>query len=222
MNDKDKIYIVGHKNPDTDSVCSAIGYAHFLREGGEDAVAARSGDVNPETWYVLDYFGFEPPQLLQDAGGKKVILVDHNEASQSPDNIDNAEIIGVLDHHRINFAQWSPIYFHTEPLGSTATIIAREYLYGDVELPKEIAGILLSSILSDTVVFKSPTTTQEDMDIAEMLAEIAEIDNIEEFGIDVKRAKASIKGKSAKDVIFSDFKDFNFSGKKVGIGQIEI
>jgi len=222
MENNEKIYIIGHKSPDTDSICSAIAYSHFLCELGENALASRSGDMNPETEFVLNYFKVSPPELLTDAGGKKLILVDHNEAAQSPDNIENAEILEVIDHHKIAFKHAEPIYFRTEPVGCTATIIAWEYADYDIEMPSEIAGILLSAILSDTVVFKSPTTTEDDVKTAEMLAGIANIEDIEKFGIEIKKAKSILSGIDAESIIYSDFKDFDFSGKKVGIGQVEV
>lgn len=217
-----KIYVIGHKSPDTDSICSAIAYAHFRRQFGENAVAARSGEINPETEFVLNYFNVSAPKLLTDAEGKKLILIDHNEPSQGPDNVDKAEILQVIDHHKIAFKYSEPIRFHTEPVGCTATIIAWQYDRYDLDIPKEIAGLLLGAILSDTVVFKSPTTTEDDIETAEKLAGIAEIKDIEKFGIEIKKAKASLKGMDAGSIIYSDFKDFDFAGKKVGIGQVEV
>ncbi len=221
-NNNETVYVIGHKSPDTDSICSAIAYARFLNELGENAIAARSGEINPETEFVLNKFNIQVPELLTDASGKRLVLVDHNEPAQGPDNIDKAEILEVIDHHKIAFKYSEPIYFHTEPVGCTATIIAWEYVKYDIEIATEIAGIMLSAILSDTVVFKSPTTTEDDVETAEMLAEIAEIEDIEAFGIEVKKAKSSLKGMTPEAIIYSDFKDFEFSGKKVGIGQIEV
>lgn len=219
----DEVYIVGHMNPDTDSICSAIAYAELKRQITEGRyIPARTGHLNPETTYVLDRFGFKEPVLLEDGGGRKLILVDHNEQSQSIEGYRDADIVEVVDHHKINFKCSSPIIFHTEPVGSTATIIARKFLSHDVALDEGVAGILLAAILSDTVVFKSATTTPLDRDIAEKLADIAGIGDINEFGIEVKKAKASLKGISAQDIIYSDFKDFSFGDSKVGIGQIEV
>ncbi len=218
----EKIYVIGHKSPDTDSICSAIAYAHLLNELGQNVTAARSGEINPETEFVLNYFKIPAPELLTDAAGKKLILVDHNEPSQSPDNVEAAEILEVIDHHKIGFKCSTPINFHVEPVGCTATILAWEYHEYDLEIPKEIAGILLSAILSDTVVFRSPTTTEDDIETAEMLADVAEVVDIEKFGIEIKRSKSSLAGMDAESIIYSDFKDFDFSGKKVGIGQIEV
>ncbi|ODS37514.1 MAG: manganese-dependent inorganic pyrophosphatase [Candidatus Altiarchaeales archaeon WOR_SM1_79] len=219
----DKVYITGHKNPDTDTICSAIAYADFKRKTGEkNVVAARCGDINPETKYVLDRFSLPEPEFLSDASEKRLILVDHNEFDQSIENIEKAQILEILDHHKINFKYPEPIYFLSKPLGSTSTIIAEKYFEWKVDLDKNIAGALLSAILSDTVVFRSVTTTERDKEMAEKLAEISGIEDIEEFGIEVKKAKSSLKGLTASEIILSDFKDFNFNWNKVGIGQIEI
>ncbi|MCK4727652.1 MAG: DHH family phosphoesterase, partial [Desulfobacterales bacterium] len=147
--------------------------------------------------------------------------VDHNEASQAPDNLDKAEIVEIIDHHKMNFNYPDPIYIHVEPIGSTATILAKLYK-DEVAKDKAMAGLLLGALLSDTVIFKSPTTTQEDRDVAAELAKIAGIDDIETFGIDVKKAKADISGKPIGDVVLADFKNFDFAGNKVGIGQTEL
>jgi len=218
-----KIYIIGHKSPDTDTICSAIAYAEYLKKKGKRVVAARAGKINPETTFVLNYFKVKTPKLLSDAKGKRLILLDHNEKSQSPNNIEKAEIVEVIDHHKIKFEYKEAIFFHTEPIGSTSTLIAKKYLKDKkIKLKKEIAGILLGAILSDTVVFRSPTTTKEDIEIAKRLAKIVKIKNLEEFGIEIKKKKANLKGLSTKDIIFSDFKEYRFGRKKIGIGQVEV
>ncbi len=218
-----EVYVIGHKSPDTDSVCAAIAYANFKRLTGENAaaVAARAGEINPETEFVLKHFEVEPPKQLDNAAGRKLILVDHNEFGQMVDGADKADIIEVLDHHRIEFKLANPILFHTEPVGSTSTLIAEKYFEKGIKLDKKMAGILLAAILSDTVVFKSPTSTERDKKVAEKLAKMVGVDPLK-FGVEVKKAKASLAGKSAKDIIFSDFKDYNFGGKRVGVGQVEI
>lgn len=218
----EKIYVVGHKNPDTDSICSAIAYANYLNKRGKTAVAARAGEVNPETKYVLDYFKTDIPELLSSAADKKLILVDHNEKTQSPDNIEKAEILEVIDHHKILFELAEPIFFSSEPVGSTATLIAKKYLAEKIKITKNIAGILLSAILSDTVIFRSPTTTKEDINIAKKLSKISGIKNLEKFGIGIKEKKATLKGLGAESIIYSDFKILEAKGKKFGVGQIEV
>ncbi len=210
------VYVIGHKSPDTDTVVSAIVYARI-----KGYTPATPGPINEETAFVLNTFGVPVPQELGSAEGKKLVLVDHNEASQSPDDIAKAEIIEIIDHHKMNFSNPNPIAILVEPVGSTATILAKKYK-DVVAKDKAMAGILLGALLSDTVVFKSPTTTQEDKDEAAELAKIAGIDDMMKFGIDVKKSKANIADKSIKDVIFADYKNFDFAGKKVGIGQTEV
>ena len=220
---EETIYIVGHKSPDTDSVCSAIAYADYLKKKNNNAVACRAGEINPETKYVLDYFKIKEPQILSDAKGKKIILVDHNETKHSPDDIEKGEIVQIIDHHKINFNYDKAISIYIEPIGATASIIAKQFLQDPaVELSKGIAGILLSAILSDTVIFRSPTTTREDVIIARRLAEIAEIKDIEEFGINMKKEKSNLKKLTSKEIILSDFKEYDFKDKKIGCGQIEV
>ncbi len=229
------VYVVGHKNPDTDSVCSAIAFAYLWNKWKEtgkfdkvmkidvEAVPAVQGDINPETKYVLEKFGFEVPQKIENAEGKKVILVDHDEKAQTVDNIDKAEVLAIVDHHKIgDVTTPNPILYVNLPVGCTATVLKLLFDYTQVEIPKNIAGILLASILSDTVIFKSATTTELDKKVAEELAKIAEIEDVTKFGIDVKSKLSAIEGLSARDIITRDFKDFDMSGNKVGIGQIEL
>ncbi len=212
----DDVYVVGHKSPDTDTVVSAIVYAKI-----KGYIPVIQGAINEETAFVLDKFGVPVPGELGSAEGKKLVLVDHNEATQAPDNLDKAEIVEIIDHHKMNFNYPDPIAIHIEPVGSTATILAKLY-QDEVSKDKALAGLLLGALLSDTVIFKSPTTTEEDKRVASQLAEVAGIADIEAFGIDVKKSKANISDKPIKDVVLADFKDFDFGGKKVGIGQTEV
>ncbi len=212
----DDVYVVGHKSPDTDTVVSAIVYAKI-----KGYIPVTQGAINEETAFVLDKFGVPAPGDLGSAEGKKLVLVDHNEASQAPDNLDKAQIVEIIDHHKMNFNYPDPIAIHVEPVGSTATILAKLY-QDEVTKDKQMAGLLLGALLSDTVIFKSPTTTEEDKRVASQLAEVAGIADIEAFGIDVKKAKANIADKPIKDVVLADFKNFDFAGKKVGIGQTEV
>ncbi len=217
------VYVVGHKSPDTDSVCSAIAYAELKKKLGTEAIPARQGELNPETKYVLRKFGFSEPELLTDGAGKKVILVDHSEVGQTLDNIDQAEILEIIDHHKIgDITTPNPIFYLNMPVGSTATVVKKLYEENGIKIPKETAGILLSSILSDTVILKSATTTDADVKAAEELARIAGVDDIQELGMEMFKQKSDLAGKKPKELLFRDFKDFNMSGNKVGIGQIEV
>lgn len=230
-----KIYVIGHKSPDTDSVCSAIAWAEYLCSTGYDACAAVAGEINPETRFVLDRFGYPAPNILESATDLALVLVDHNESSQMVSDVNKTKIVEVIDHHKINF-QWNePIIFTTQPLGSTATIVSQRLMASDFTISANLAGILLSAILSDTVVFKSPTSTPIDRDVALSLAKIANIQDLQSFGIEIKKQKASIAGLTADQVIHSDFKEFEAGGplssgsearpsggKKFAIGQIEV
>ena len=208
------IYVIGHKAPDTDTVCSAIVYAGI---NGYKAVTA--GPINEETEFVLKQFGVSAPEILENASGKTLVLVDHNEENQ---RVDGAEkVIAIIDHHKMNFNYPDPIFIHVEPVGSTATVVAKMFPT-EVKANKTYAGLLLSAILSDTVIFKSPTTTEEDKKIAKELAEVAGISDITKYGVELKKAKASIKGKPIADVVHVDFKVYDFKGQKVGIGQTEV
>jgi len=221
--DNKKIYVIGHKSPDTDSVVSAIAYAEYLRGVGYDADPAVAGQINPETKFVLKKFGYHAPQILENAAGLALALVDHNEQSQMVDGGDQARIIEVIDHHKINF-QWNePIIFMSQPLGSTATIVSQRLLVADdFKMTTNLAGMLLSAILSDTVVFKSPTCTPIDRQVAKRLATIVGITDLLAFGIEVKKQKSSINGLTAAQVIHSDFKEFEAGALKFAIGQIEV
>ncbi len=221
---KELVYVVGHKSPDTDSVCAAIVYAQYLKKAKRiNAVAAVAGDINPETAFVLNLYKTKLPVRLDSTKGKLLILVDHNEKSQSPDGIGEATIIEVLDHHKIAFECAEPIAFHAEPVGATATLVAKIALADKLfKLDKLSAGLLLSAILSDTVVFKSPTASKADAAMAKILAKKAGVKNVKKFGIEIKKQKASLKGLSAEQIIRSDFKEFDANGKKFGVGQIEV
>ena len=218
---KETIYVIGHKSPDTDTVCSSIAYAEFLKKKKVDAIAAIPEELNPETKYVLDYFKAKKPLKLNSIKGKKVFLVDHNENTQSPEGINEAEVIGILDHHKIGCSFSAPIFFESKPLGSTATLVAQKMIEQQFKITKQLAGLLISAILSDTVIFKSSTTTEEDIKIAKILAQIAGIKNIKEFGIEIKKQKSNLKGMSAEKIIYSDFKIFEEDKVKFGVGQIE-
>ncbi len=219
-----KVYVIGHKSPDTDSIASAISYAFFKNQIDKDDeyIPARAGELNDETRFVLNKFSVKEPELLTNAEGKNLILVDHNELGQVVDGADKARILEIIDHHRIGDLQTSaPILFHAEPVGSSCTIVADFFFYHKIIIPDSIAGLLLAGILSDTVIFKSPTTTEKDKKLANKLAEQLKI-NVNDFGLEVKKAKSSIKKLSDNEVIMSDFKEFSKDDFKYGVGQVEV
>ncbi|PRX32533.1 manganese-dependent inorganic pyrophosphatase [Orenia metallireducens] len=217
------IYVVGHQNPDTDSICAAITLANLRKELGEDVEAIRCGKINAETEFVLDKFGVKAPKLVERVSeGEQVFLVDHNELSQAIPGIEEAEIVGVVDHHRIGgISTGNPIYFRNEPVGCTSTIVTKLYKENNVEISDSMAGLLLSAILSDTVIFKSPTCTKEDKVIVKQLAKQLGVD-IEEYGKELFQAGSVVNMLSAKELVQNDYKEYEFAGDKIAVGQIEI
>ncbi|MCO8244185.1 MULTISPECIES: manganese-dependent inorganic pyrophosphatase [unclassified Haladaptatus] len=214
-------YVIGHQQPDTDTICSALAYAGLKQAQGTDAIAARAGELNPETQFVLERWNVESPTLLEDADGEQLILVDHNEYSQTVSGARDAEVVEVVDHHRIGDVKTSgPIFFRTEPVGSTATILTELYDEADVEIDSQTAGLLLSGLLSDTVVLRSPTTTERDRVVADRLADIAGVD-YEEYGKELLQRKSQLGEKSPREMVVGDFKEFEFGSELVGIGQVE-
>lgn len=217
------IYVIGHKNPDTDSVVSAIAYAEFKKVQGVEAVPAIQGDLNPETKLVLEKFGFSAPEKVTDAAGKQIILVDHGDLAQAPDNLTAGDLLEVIDHHKIgDITTDKPIFFQTRPVGCTNTIVRELYDANGVNIRRDVAGIMLCAILSDTVLFKSPTTTNADKKAAEELAKIAGVSDMKALAMELFKAKSAIEGVPAKDLVFRDFKDFEMGGRKIGIGQLEL
>ncbi len=220
------VSVVGHSNPDTDSVTAAITFAHYLKATGTDAVACMqiSADkLNPESKVVLKKFGLAAPQELTDAAGKDMALVDFSDIAQAPANITNANIVAIVDHHKIgDITTGSPIFFYAKPVGCTCTVLLEMFKNNNVELPKDIAGGMLCAILSDTINFKSPTCTDEDRAAVAELLQIAGVSDQDGLFMEMLKAKSSVEGIPAKDLIFRDYKDFDMNGKKVGIGQIEL
>lgn len=218
-----KVFVTGHKNPDTDSICSALSYAALKQAQGVDAVAVRLGEVNKETQYALDYFQVEAPELIASVEEKQaVMLVDHNEPAQSVDGLDKAELLEIVDHHRLGGLNTAnPIFVHIEPVGCTATIITKMFDCQKVELPKKVAGLLLSAIVSDTVLFKSPTCTEQDKAAAEKLAVIAGV-NLKEYGMAMLKAGADLGDLTPAQIAKTDSKPFSFGQYKAIVAQISV
>ncbi|WP_129691612.1 manganese-dependent inorganic pyrophosphatase [Gottfriedia acidiceleris] len=218
----EKVLVFGHKNPDTDTICSAIAYAELKKALGENAEAIRLGDVSAETQFALDTFKSEAPRLVEKvvAETNNVILVDHNERQQSADDIEQVRVLEVIDHHRIaNFETSDPLYYRCEPVGCTATILIKLYKENNIEIQKEVAGLMLSAIISDTLLFKSPTCTDQDVAAAKELAEIAGV-NAEEYGLEMLKAGANLADKSIESLVSLDAKEFQMGNYKVEIAQV--
>lgn len=215
-------YVIGHKNPDTDSICSAIGYAALKNAlNADSAQAARAGDLNPETTFVLENFGLAVPEYLESAADKDLILVDHNEVAQAVNDVNDARIQEILDHHKIGDVQTSePIYFRAMPIGCTATIVYLCYKENGITPEASIAGALCSAILSDTLAFRSPTCTPADQEAAEALAAIAGIEDIQAYAKQMFKAGSELAGKSPKEILYMDFKKFTAGSTTYGVGQV--
>lgn len=220
---QDIIYIIGHKSPDLDSVAGAIAYAGLKNklENTDKYVAAMAGEVNDETSYILNKIGFKKPEIITDASQKNIILIDHNEFSQAVNGMAEANIIEVLDHHKVDFKYSNPIAFKVLPWGASCTIVAHGYLSSGVAVTKEMAILMLSAILVDTVITKSPTCTDFDKVMIEKLSQMAQIADWKEFGMEIFKVRSNVSRLSDDDIIKSDFKDFNLATGKFGIGQVE-
>lgn len=218
-----KVIVIGHKSPDTDSISAAISYSNFKRELGMDAAAYRAGELNKESKFALDYFGVEAPEFIDHVeAGQQVILVDHNESKQCVDGIKDAEVIELVDHHRIgDFETASPIFILFCPVGCVNTIIYNLYKLNNVKPSKAMAGMMLSAIISDTVLFRSPTTTDKDREAVKELAELAGV-NYEEYGMEMLKAGADISDYPAEKFAGNDTKEFESAGKVFTVGQVSV
>ena len=219
-----KIFVFGHQNPDSDAIGSSLAFAYLAKEAyGLDTEAVALGTPNEETAFVLDYFGVEAPRVVTSAkeeGVDTVILTDHNEFQQSISDIADLTVYGVVDHHRVaNFETASPLYMRLEPVGSASSIVYRMFKESNVEVPKALAGLMLSGLISDTLLLKSPTTHETDHQVAKELAAIAGI-NLEEYGLAMLKAGTNLASKSAEELIDIDAKTFELNGNQVRVAQV--
>ncbi len=217
------IYSCGHKIPDLDSIASAISLSFLKQKLGEVVIPARQGEINPETSFVLDKFGFEKPELKTSFAGDNLYLVDYSDRAQAPDDIDDVTILGIVDHHKLgDITTSAPLECWIRPVGCTNTIIFDMFKYHKVNIPANIAGLMMCAILSDTVIFKSPTCTDADIKAVRELADIACIEDFGAVGMDMFKVKSAVDGTPIRDLILRDYKNFDMHGSKVGIGQLEV
>lgn len=220
-----KFIVCGHANPDTDSIASAVSCAYLLNQTGDEAVAAALGDPSEETQYALEAFGIAAPKRIVKAAdmaeeGTMLVLVDHNEAQQSLPDRSDFKIFRVIDHHRIAaFETVDPLYYRAEPVGCTCTILYKMFNEQGVTIPREIAGLMLSAIISDTLLLKSPTTTPEDEAAVVALSAIAGVD-ADIYGLDLLKAGADLSKKTVEELLTMDAKSFPMGEKKVRIAQV--
>jgi len=217
------IYIFGHTTPDSDSIIGAISLSYLKNQLGEDTTPSRQGEINPETKFILDRFGYDEPMLKTEYAKESIYLVDFMESSQAPKDIKEATILGIVDHHKLgDLTTASPLEMWVRPVGCSNTIIKQMFDYYNIEIPKNLAGMMACAILSDTVIFKSPTCTKEDTKACKELASIAQIENPKELGMEMFIVKSDVLTDTKRDLVLRDFKDFNINGAKVGVGQLEV
>mgnify|MGYP004631847103 FL=1 len=218
----EKIIVFGHKSPDTDTICSSLVMADLQTKiRGEEVAACRLGELNEETKYALKYFGIEAPKYIESVEeGQRVMLVDHNEFSQSVEGIEKAKIEAVVDHHRINnFETSEPLFYYALPVGCTATILFELYKVNNIEIEAKIAGLMLSAIISDTLLLKSPTTTEKDKKALAELAKIANVD-VENYGLEMLKAGTNLDKYTEDELIRLDAKKIEKEDIKYVIAQV--
>lgn len=217
------ILVFGHKNPDTDSIVGAISAANLLTKTGRPALPMAQGKPNPETEFVLKKFALPVPTVLGSVAGKPVGIVDFNDPPLGPDDLKDAALVFIADHHKLGgLSTPAPLEVWLQPVGSVNTVLYEMYGFYNVAIPKDIAGGMLCAILSDTVIYKSATTTERDKAAGAALAKIAGVGDAKALGIELFKIKSEIDGTSARELTLRDFKDFVMSGTKVGVGQLEV
>jgi manganese-dependent inorganic pyrophosphatase len=220
------VYVFGHRNPDSDSIIGAIALSYLKNQvENEEYIPVKQGDISAETAFILEKFGYagKEPTLKTSVAGEKVYLVDSTDKPHFQDDIDEATIVGIVDHHKLGDIMTStPLEAWIRPIGSSNTVIYEMYRCYGVDVPKEIAGMMMLAILSDTVIFKSPTCTKVDTKAVKELAAIAGIEDYKKLAMDMFIVKSAVDGASARELNTRDYKEFNMNGVKVGIGQLEM
>ncbi len=215
------IYITGHRSPDTDTVSSSVAYASLLRALGYDAVPAVLGEISPETKYVLERAGLDAPELLIDASGKNIILVDHSEPAQSADGLGDARILGIIDHHGVGgVTTGNQLIYDARPLGATATVIWLRYRSYGIEPDPKTAAAMAGAILSDTGNLQADTVTFADQKALEILCGIAGITDPDAFYREMYKASVSYEGMTDEEIFYSDYKEYESGGTKFSIAYV--
>ena len=217
---ENKNFVFGHKKPDTDSIASAISMANLQTNMGSYSEGFRLGDINRETEFALKMFDVKEPEYLEKVNkGDNVIMVDSNEFTQSTDGIEDANIKMIVDHHRLNLQTSNPVFCMVEPVGCTSTILYKLYKQNDIKIKPEMAGLMLSAIVSDTLLFKSPTSTEQDEFIASKLSDIAGVD-MYNYGYRLLKAGTNLDGYTPSEIVNIDSKSFEKNDIKFTISQV--
>ena len=216
-----KVFIFGHKNPDTDSIVSSLVMADFEKKlGNTNVVPCRLGMINKETEYILNYLGLEAPMLIEDLeDGSEVIIVDTANPGELIPNLSNVKIKKIVDHHQVLLNTGYPLFYRAEPVGCTETVMYKLYKENNLEIDKTIATLMLSAIISDTLLFKSPTCTEDDINAVKELAKIADID-YESYGMEMLKAGTDLSSFSIEEILNLDAKAITLKDTKAIIAQV--
>ena len=216
-------YVFGHKIPDSDSIVGAISLSYFKNQLGEDCIPARQGKISAETEFILNKFGGKLPELKTSVAGETVYIVDSTDKIHFQDDIDQATILGIFDHHKLgDLTTSTPLEIWVRPVGCSNTVIKEVYDHYGVKIPKDIAGMMMLAILSDTVIFKSPTCTKADTKAVKELAKIAGIEDYKALAMEMFIVKSAVNGSTARELNTRDYKAFDMNGSMVGVNQLEM
>ncbi|MEA1954983.1 MAG: manganese-dependent inorganic pyrophosphatase [Campylobacterota bacterium] len=216
-------YIFGHTSPDSDSIVGAMALSYLKNQLGEDTIPTRQGDISAETEFILNKFNGQIPELKTSVAGENVYLVDFSDKAQAPKDIMEATILGIVDHHKLgDLTTSTPLECWIRPIGCSNTVIKEMFDYYSVDIPKDLAGMMMCAILSDTAIFKSPTCTKIDTKIVKELAQIAGIEDYKTLAMDMFIAKSAVDGASARNLNTRDYKQFEMNGTVVGVNQLEM
>jgi len=216
-------YVFGHTSPDSDSIVGAISLSYLKNQLGEDCIATRQGEISAETEFILSKFNGTTPQLKTSVAGESVYLIDFSDKAQAPTDIMEATILGIVDHHKLgDLTTDTPLECWIRPIGCSNTVVYEMFKSYNVEIPKDLAGMMMMAILSDTVIFKSPTCTKVDTKAVKELALIAEVTDYKALAMEMFIVKSATDGASARDLNTRDYKAFEMNGSKVGVNQLEM
>ena len=218
------VYVFGHKVPDSDSIVGAIAIAYLKNQvEKEEYIPARQGDISAETEFILNKFGGKLPELKTSVAGERVYLVDDSDSLLFQDDIREATILGITDHHKLgDLTTNAPLEMWVRPIGCSNTVVYEMYQSYGVEIPKNIAGMMMMAILSDTVIFKSPTCTKVDTKAVKELAKIAGVEDYKALGMEMFIVKSAVDDSSARELNTRDYKAFDMNGSMVGVNQLEM
>ncbi len=216
-------YIFGHTSPDSDSIVGAISLSYLKNQLGEECIPTRQGEISAETAFILKTFGGTAPELKTSVAGEKVYIIDFSDYAQAPADMKEATLLGIVDHHKLgDITTDTPLECWIRPIGCSNTVVYEMYRSYGVEIPKDIAGMMMLAILSDTVIFKSPTCTKVDTKAVKELAKIAGVEDYKALAMEMFIVKSATEGASARDLNTRDYKPFDMNGSKVGVNQLEM